>query len=84
MMGEIAFNVLHPFHPSSSCHANLVLYLILMFSSRVLRGSPHIRLRASIPTTLTSTQPRGFATPSVNGLFANGTNTYYMEEMYWH
>ena len=55
-----------------------------MLSSRILRRFPHIRLRASLPTTVALPQTRGFATPSANDLFANGTNTYYVEEMYRH
>jgi len=58
--------------------------LILMLSGRILRRFPHVRLRASLPATATLPQPRGFATPSANDLFANGTNTYYVEEMYRH
>ena len=55
-----------------------------MLSGRILRRFPHVRLRASLPTTVALPQPRGFATPSANDLFANGTNTYYAEEMYRH
>lgn len=55
-----------------------------MLSSRILRRFPHIRLRASLPTAVVLPQSRGFATPSANDLFANGTNTYYVEEMYRH
>ena len=55
-----------------------------MLSSRILRRFPHIRLRASLPTAIALPQSRGFATPSSNDLFANGTNTYYVEEMYRH
>ena len=55
-----------------------------MLSGRILRRFPHIRLRASLSTTLALPQSRGFATPSSNDLFANGTNTYYVEEMYRH
>lgn len=55
-----------------------------MLSGRILRRFPRIRLRASLPTTTALPQTRGFATPSANDLFANGTNTYYVEEMYRH
>ena len=55
-----------------------------MLSGRILRRFPHIRLRASLPKVVALPQSRGFATPSANDLFANGTNTYYVEEMYRH
>lgn len=55
-----------------------------MFSGRILRRFPNVRLRASLPTTVALPQSCGFATPSANDLFANGTNTYYVEEMYRH
>ena len=55
-----------------------------MLSSRILRRFPRIRLRISPPTVTALPQTRGFATPSANDLFANGTNTYYVEEMYRH
>src|SRR5882757_1038994 len=55
-----------------------------MLSARILRRFPHVRLRASLPTTVVLPQSRGLATPSANDLFANGTNTYYVEEMYRH
>lgn len=55
-----------------------------MLSGRILRRFPHIRLRESLPTTVALPRTRGFATPSANDLFANGTNAYYVEEMYRH
>ena len=58
--------------------------LTLMLSGRILRRFPHVRLRASLPATVALPQSRGFATPSANDLFANGTNAYYAEEMYRH
>lgn len=60
------------------------LPLILMLPGRILRRFPHVRLRAPLPATTALPQSRGFATPSANDLFANGTNTYYVEEMYRH
>lgn len=55
-----------------------------MFPGRSLRRFPHIRLRASLSPTVAPPHFRGFATPSANDLFANGTNAYYVEEMYRH
>lgn len=55
-----------------------------MLSGRILRRFPHIRFRVPLSTTFALPQSRGFATPSANDLFANGTNTYYVEEMYKH
>jgi 2-oxoglutarate dehydrogenase E1 component len=65
-------------------HQPRVSLLIFMLSCRILRRFPHIRLRASLPATVALPQTRGLATPSANDLFANGTNTYYVEEMYRH
>lgn len=60
-----------------------------MLSSHILRRFPNLRLRARLPTASFAAIPhRNFATaapsPSANDLFANGTNTYYVEEMYRH
>lgn len=58
-----------------------------MLSNRILRRFPNLRLRARLPTASFAALPhRSLATvaPSANDLFANGTNTYYVEEMYKH
>lgn len=58
--------------------------LTLMLSNRILHRFPHVRLRALLPTTVALPQSLSFSTPSTNNLFANGTNAYHVEEMYWY
>ena len=59
-----------------------------MLSSHILRRFPNVRLRARLHLPVVASVPhRNLATtasPSVNDLFANGTNAYYVEEMYRH
>jgi 2-oxoglutarate dehydrogenase E1 component len=53
-----------------------------MLPSNILRRFPHLRLKARLPTQAFAHRNLATAAPSANDLFANGTNTYYVEEMY--